>query len=110
MCANIPRPQQSRKRAISFGVGSQQTLSPNDAEAIARDCASAAATAIVVRARAQIVYMDLNWAPATVQGCDEAVHTVDEQLARGEPDFPSLVGLDLVHLVGERRIVPERSQ
>jgi ABC-type antimicrobial peptide transport system permease subunit len=56
--------------AIQWGVGTQQTLSPNDAVAIARDCPSAAAVGVVVRARAQMIYQNLNWAPATVQGCD----------------------------------------
>jgi putative ABC transport system permease protein len=56
--------------AVSWGVGSQQTLSPKDAEAIARDCPSAAAVGVVIRTRAQMVYGSQNWSPSTVQGCD----------------------------------------
>ena len=64
-------PGSSSSGAVMFGSGSVQTLSPNDAASIRRDCPSAAGVAVIVRARAQIVYQDLNWAPATVQGCDE---------------------------------------
>jgi putative ABC transport system permease protein len=71
-------PGSTSSGAISFGTGSQQTLSPKDAEALVRDCPSAAAVAVVVRARAQIVYQSLNWAPATVQGCDSGFLEVRE--------------------------------
>jgi putative ABC transport system permease protein len=54
--------------AVSFGTGSAQTLTPNDALAIERECPDASAVAIVVRTRAQLVYGGINWAPATVQG------------------------------------------
>jgi putative ABC transport system permease protein len=56
--------------AVSFGSGSVQTLTPADAIAIGRECPSASAVAVIARTRAQIVYQDLNWAPATVQGCN----------------------------------------
>jgi putative ABC transport system permease protein len=64
-------PGSSSSGAVMFGAGSVQTLSPNDAAAIRRECPSAARVSVVIRARAQIVYQDVNWAPATVQGCDE---------------------------------------
>jgi putative ABC transport system permease protein len=56
---------------FSYGSGSSQTLTPNDAIAIERDCPSAAAVSVVQRTRAQIIYESTNWAPQTVQGCDE---------------------------------------
>jgi len=71
-------PGSSSSGAVMFGSGSQQTLSPQDATAIERDCPSAEAVAVIVRTRAQIVYQDMNWAPATVQGCDPAYLTVRE--------------------------------
>jgi putative ABC transport system permease protein len=64
-------PGSSSSGAVMFGSGSVQTLSPNDAVAIRRDCPSAAGVSVIVRTRAQIVYEEVNWAPATVQGCDE---------------------------------------
>jgi ABC-type antimicrobial peptide transport system permease subunit len=63
-------PGSSSSGAVMFGAGSVQTLTPNDALAIQRECPSVAAVSVTVRARAQIVYQDVNWAPATVQGCD----------------------------------------
>jgi putative ABC transport system permease protein len=63
-------PGSTSSGAVAFGLGSVQTLSPNDAAAIRRDCPSAADVSVIVRSRAQIVYQDVNWAPATVQGCD----------------------------------------
>ncbi len=64
--------------AVSFGVGSQVTLTPADRDAIVRDCPSAAAVAVIVRTRAQMVYQHTNWAPATVQGCDAQYLVVRE--------------------------------
>ena len=71
-------PGSNSSGAISFGVGTAQTLSPNDAVAIERDCPSAAAVGVVIRTRAQVVYQSLNWAPATVQGCDPGFLIVRE--------------------------------
>jgi putative ABC transport system permease protein len=61
-------PGSSSSGAVMFGAGSVQTLTPADAAAIARECPSATAVAVVERTRAQLVYQSLNWAPATVQG------------------------------------------
>jgi ABC-type antimicrobial peptide transport system permease subunit len=78
-------PGSTSSGAVMFGAGSVQTLSPNDAIAIQRDCPSAAAVSVVVRARAQIVYEAVNWAPATVQGCDPAFLDVRQwPIAEGE--------------------------
>ena len=78
-------PGSSSSGAVMFGSGSQQTLSPQDATAIQRDCPSAEAVAVIVRTRAQIVYQDLNWAPATVQGCSPSYLEVrDWAVVEGE--------------------------
>ena len=53
---------------ISFGIGSMTTLSPNDADAIARECPAVANVAPVVRARTQIVYGNKNWVPTYIYG------------------------------------------
>jgi putative ABC transport system permease protein len=71
-------PGSSSSGAVMFGAGTVQTLSPADAEAIERECPSATAVAVIVRTRAQIVYQDMNWAPATVQGCNPAYLEVRE--------------------------------
>src|SRR5206468_2424967 len=78
-------PGSSSSGAVQFGAGTVQTLTPQDAAAIERDATSATAVAVVVRTRAQIVYGDLNWAPATVQGCDPAFLEVrDWPVVEGE--------------------------
>src|SRR6516162_8463324 len=41
---------------VSFGSGSIITLTPQDAEAVLRECPAIDAVAIVVRARTQVVY------------------------------------------------------
>jgi len=53
---------------INYGIGSQTTLSPNDADAIAKACPAVSAVAPIVRARAQIVYGNKNWVPTYIQG------------------------------------------
>jgi putative ABC transport system permease protein len=65
-------PGSTSSGAVMFGAGSVQTLTPADAVSIERDCPSVAIASVVVRTRAQIVYQDANWAPASVQGCDES--------------------------------------
>jgi putative ABC transport system permease protein len=69
-------PGSTSSGTIQMGVGSAQTLSPNDEQAILRECPSADAAAVVIRTRAQIVYGATNWSPATVQGCDPDYLTV----------------------------------
>ncbi len=53
---------------ISFGGGSAMTLTPDDGEAISRECPSVRAVAPIVRARAQVVYGNNNWVPVFIFG------------------------------------------
>src|SRR5260370_20791560 len=46
--------------AISQGVGAANTLTPEDAEAIRRECPAVLSVAPVVRARTQVVYGNRN--------------------------------------------------
>ncbi|MCB9869883.1 MAG: ABC transporter permease [Planctomycetes bacterium] len=69
-------PGSSSSGALMFGAGTVRTLTPDDAETILRDCPAAAGASVVIRARAQIVYQDQNWAPATVEGTDPSYVTV----------------------------------
>jgi putative ABC transport system permease protein len=78
-------PGSSSSGAVMFGSGSIQTLSPQDATSIARECPSAHAVAIIIRTRAQVIYGDQNWAPATVQGCSPSYLEVrDWPVVEGE--------------------------
>src|SRR6266545_3405479 len=53
---------------VSFGTGSANTLTPDDAEAIERDCPSVKFAAPLVRSRVQIVYGNKNWVPNYIYG------------------------------------------
>jgi ABC-type antimicrobial peptide transport system permease subunit len=57
---------------VSFGLGSATTLSPQDSEAIARECEAVRAAAPVVRARAQVVFGSRNWVPGQIVGSTPA--------------------------------------
>jgi HlyD family secretion protein len=53
---------------VTFGSGAESTLTPQDAEEIARQCPAVGGVAPIVRARSQVVYGDRNWVPMSVQG------------------------------------------
>lgn len=53
---------------ISFGAGSVMTLSPEDADAIMRECPAVRDAAPVVRVRTQVVYANRNWVPMFIYG------------------------------------------
>jgi ABC-type antimicrobial peptide transport system permease subunit len=53
---------------VSFGAGSIKTLTPMDAQAIAKECPAVRATAPIVRARTQLIYSNRNWVPVYIFG------------------------------------------
>ncbi len=53
---------------ISFGMGSVTTLSPRDADSIAKECPAIANVAPIVRARSQVVHGNRNWVPTYIYG------------------------------------------
>ena len=53
---------------VGTGSGSVMTLTPQDAEAILKECPCIDWVAPVVRARAQVVYGNRNWVPTYVYG------------------------------------------
>ena len=58
---------------VSFGAGSVMTLTPEDSEAIAAECAPLVKCAApVVRARTQLVYGSKNWVPNSIYGTTPA--------------------------------------
>src|SRR5271166_541851 len=72
---------------VSFGSGSVITLTPQDADAIARDCQAVNSVATVVRARTQATYANKNWVPLYVYGTTPSFLDVREwtDLDEGEP-------------------------
>ncbi|MDI6853314.1 MAG: ABC transporter permease [Deltaproteobacteria bacterium] len=70
---------------VSFGAGTVMTLTPQDAEAILRECPAVKAAAPVVRARTQVIYGNRNWVPVFIYGTTPAYLEVREwPLAEGE--------------------------
>jgi ABC-type lipoprotein export system ATPase subunit/ABC-type antimicrobial peptide transport system permease subunit len=53
---------------ISWGIGSSPTLTPADADEIARQCPAVSVVAPLVRGRGQIVYGSRNWNPNQMYG------------------------------------------
>ena len=72
---------------ISFGAGSVMTLTPDDCEAILRECPAVRDASPVVRVRTQVVYGNKNWVPMSIYGTTPAFLDVRDwtHLAEGQP-------------------------
>ncbi|MCC6276146.1 MAG: ABC transporter permease [Leptospiraceae bacterium] len=71
---------------ISYGAGTNTTLTPQDAEAISKDCPVVRAVAPTVRARTQVVFQNKNWVPSYIYGTTPAFLEVREwNLSSGAP-------------------------
>jgi len=71
---------------VSFGGGSAMNLTPEDMEAIIRECPAVRAVAPIVRARGQVVYGNVNWVPANISGTTPSFLDVrDWDVGEGEP-------------------------
>jgi ABC-type antimicrobial peptide transport system permease subunit len=53
---------------VSWGTGSEKTLTPEDAEQMALQCPSVIAVAPIVQGSGQVVYQNRNWIPANMSG------------------------------------------
>ncbi len=71
---------------VSFGVGSMMTLTPEDADEIAKQCPAVSDSAPIVRARAQVLFGNRNWIPNTLQGVTPSYLAVRdwEDLSEGD--------------------------
>ena len=71
---------------VSFGAGSVMTMTPEDGDAIVRECPAVRATAPIVRARTQVVYGNRNWVPFFIYGTTPSYLDVRDwgDLAEGE--------------------------
>lgn len=61
-------PGQAASGGISWGVGSSMTLTPQDADALAKECPGAAHVAPLVRGKGQVIYGNRNWVPMQTSG------------------------------------------
>jgi ABC-type antimicrobial peptide transport system permease subunit len=80
-------PGQATSGGISFGSGTTMTLTPDDCEAILRECPSVRNAAPIVNARAQVVYGAHNWVPQSITGTDAGFLDIRDwsTLDQGEP-------------------------
>src|SRR5262245_54622136 len=64
----IVQPGAGSSGGVTFGSGSVTTLTPQDAEAILRECPSVRQVAPIVRTRTQVIYGNRNWVPFFIYG------------------------------------------
>ena len=72
------QPGTAASGGVSFGAGSILTLTPNDSDAILRDCPAVRSAAPTVRSNAQVVYGNHNWVPQTITGTTPEYLSVKE--------------------------------
>jgi len=53
---------------VTMGIGSTQTLTPEDSDEIGKQCRYIVAVAPVIRARTQVIYGNRNWVPVYIHG------------------------------------------
>jgi ABC-type antimicrobial peptide transport system permease subunit len=81
-------PGQATSSGVSWGAGSVYTLTPQDCDAILRECPAILNAAPVVNApRSQVVYGNRNWVPPSLFGTTPAYLEVRawNNMAEGEP-------------------------
>ncbi len=83
----VVRPGTASSGGVSFGAGSTTTLTPEDCQAILRECPAVRNATPMVRARTQVVYGNRNWVPNAIYGTTPAYLDVQDWsiLAEGEP-------------------------
>ena len=103
------------RNGVSLGSGSVRTLTPEDADAIGRECPSIHSLAPVVHGRAQVVRGNRNWVPTDFVGTTPGFLRVRdwEQMADGEPireqDVEEAATVCLLGNTVARELFPEES-
>src|SRR5208337_3625183 len=71
---------------VNTGAGAMMTLTPQDKDAILKECPAVAWAAQIVRARAQVVYGNRNWVPTYVYGTTPSFLDIRDwtEMAEGE--------------------------
>ena len=83
----VIRPGTASSGGISFGAGTSTNLTPEDCQAILRECPALRNAAPMVRTRVQVVYGNRNWVPNTIYGTTPAYLDLQDwsNLAEGQP-------------------------
>jgi ABC-type antimicrobial peptide transport system permease subunit len=107
-------PDESVVSGVSSGSGGKVTLTPNDAEAIRRECSAVRCVAPSVDCWAQIVYGNRNWHPNNVLGTTPDFLIVRKWgVVQGHPfTFDDVRGAAGVCLIGQtvlRQLFPDES-
>jgi ABC-type antimicrobial peptide transport system permease subunit len=82
----LVHPGTAASGGISFGAGSGMNLTPQDYEAILRECPSVRSAAPEVRARTQVVYGNRNWVPSSIIGTTPSLLEVRDWTSLAEGD------------------------
>ncbi len=71
---------------VTFGSGSVTTLTPQDVQAILKECPAVRSAAPLVHTRTQVVYGSRNWVPTYIYGSSPAYLDVQNwTISEGEP-------------------------
>jgi ABC-type antimicrobial peptide transport system permease subunit len=62
------RPGAASSGGVTFGSGSTATLTPDDCEAILKECPAVKEASPIVRTRTQVIYGNRNWVPTFIYG------------------------------------------
>jgi HlyD family secretion protein len=81
----LVQPGAASSGGVSFGSGRVLTLTPQDADEIARQCPAVIQVAPIVRLRGQVVFGNRNWVPWQISGTTPAFLTVRDwgEIAEG---------------------------
>jgi ABC-type antimicrobial peptide transport system permease subunit len=83
----VVMPGAASSGGVSFGGSTTVTLTPQDADAIVKDCNSVNSVAVIVRTRTQVTFGNKNWVPTYIYGTTPSFLDVREwtDLDEGEP-------------------------
>jgi putative ABC transport system permease protein len=77
-------PGSEQQGGVRRGMGTVQSLTNDDSDALVRDCPSVLAASPIVMGQGQVIYGNLNWAPNELLGVNATYLTVrDWPIARG---------------------------
>ena len=97
-------PGSAASAGISFGMGSSMTMTPQDVDAILRECPAVLYAAPVVRARTQVVYGSRNWVPNNMMGTTPAYLNTRDWTSLSEGDIftdRDIMNANKVCLIGQ---------